>query len=202
MIKNYVFDFGNVLARFYPDELTAPYVSDVERRAKITQVAFDRAYWAPLDEGTITDDQVKAAIRDRLNREDGELGCTAYDNWVKNLVPVEGMPQLVADLKKAGGRIYLVSNISQKFAAEYKENPWVRDLFAIFDGLIFSSDYKICKPSKEIFEILLERYNLKAEECLFVDDLPANIQGAATAGIAGYQFDGNAQKLREFFKTI
>ena len=198
MIKNYIFDFGNVLARFYPHELTAPYVADPDRRAKIVEVAFDRTYWAPLDEGTITDDEVKAAIRGRLSAEDGELGCLAYDNWVKNLVPVEGMPQVVADLKKAGGRIYLVSNISQKFAAEYKENPWVSDLFATFDGLIFSSDYKICKPCREIFEILLERYDLNPEECLFVDDLPANIQGAAAVGIKGYQFDGNAPKLREF----
>ena len=58
MTKNYLFDFGKVLARFYPDELTAPYVPQPERCVKIAEVTFDRAYWRPLDEGTITDDEV------------------------------------------------------------------------------------------------------------------------------------------------
>ena len=198
MIKNYIFDFGNVLARFYPDELTAPYVADEQTRKRIYEVAFDRTYWAPLDEGTITDEEVKAAIYSRLSEEEAQLGCLAYDNWVRNLVPVKDMPQVVADLQKRGCNIYLVSNISQKFASEYKENPWICALLDSFDGLIFSSNYKICKPSTEIFKILLDTYSLNADECLFIDDLPTNIAGAQSAGIKGYIFDGDAQKLRDY----
>ena len=196
MIKNYVFDFGNVLARFYPDELTAPYIADKEQRKIVSDVAFDRLYWNRLDEGTISDDEVKAGICSRLTKEQGELGCRAYDNWVLNLVPVEGMPQLVADLKAKGHKIYLVSNISQKFASEYVQNPWIAQLFGLFDGLIFSSDYKVLKPTKEIFEILLNKFALNPQECLFIDDLPANVKGAEAVGLNGYVFDGSAQNLR------
>jgi len=198
MIKNYIFDFGNVLARFYPNELTAPYVADEAERQLITDVAFDRLYWAPLDEGTITDDEVKEGICSRLNNEQAVLGCKAYDNWVYNLTPVPNMKELVADLQKAGKKVYLLSNISQKFATEYKEVQWIRELLDSFDGLIFSSDYKIVKPNKEIFEQILDKFALNPEQCLFIDDTLANITGAESAGIKGYHFDGNAQKLREY----
>jgi len=187
-----------VLARFYPEELTAPYVADEQQRRIVSEVVFDRLYWSRLDEGTITDDEVKEQISHRLTKEQTKLGCEAYDNWVRNLVPVPNMPDVVADLKIKGNKVYLVSNISQKFASEYKEVPWIKSLFDRFDGLIFSSDYKICKPSTEIFEILLKKYSLNADECLFIDDLPANIKGAQTSGIKGYQFDGDAQRLREY----
>ena len=198
MIKNYVFDFGKVLARFYPDELTAPYVANGETLRIVSDVMFDRLYWSRLDEGTITDQEVKEQTSRRLTKEQWEQGCKAYDHWVHNLVPVTDMPQVVADLKKAGNGVYLVSNISKKFASEYKDVPWIKALFDQFDGLIFSSDYKICKPSTEIFEILLKKYALNPDECLFIDDLPDNIRGAQSAGMTGYLFDGDAQKLRDF----
>ena len=51
------------------------------------------------------------------------------------------------------------------------------------------------KPNKEIFEHLLGKYNLNADECLFIDDSEKNIEGAKALGINGYLFDGNAVKL-------
>lgn len=202
MIDNVIFDFGNVLARFYPEELTAPYVNDEGMRKAISDVAFDRLYWAPLDEGTITDDEVKEGIRVRLPAQQAELGCKAYDNWVRNLTPVPNMKELVTDLQKAGKKVYLLSNISQKFSTEYKEVEWIRELLDSFDGLIFSSDYKLVKPHKQIFELLLDEFSLDADDCLFIDDTQANIKGAESAGIKGYHFDGNAQKLREYIYSI
>ena len=99
MIKNYIFDFGNVLARFDPDALTAPYVPDAQERARIQEVVFDRLYWDPLDSGNITDDQVKAGIRSRLPEDLAEKGCQAYDHWIDNLTPIAGMQDLVTDIK-------------------------------------------------------------------------------------------------------
>ncbi len=63
MIKNYIFDFGNVLAEFYPDKLTAPHISDEETNKIVREVVFDRLYWDKLDMGTITDEEVKDEIR-------------------------------------------------------------------------------------------------------------------------------------------
>ncbi len=197
IIKNYIFDFGNVLARFYPDELTAPYVADLPKRSVISRVAFDRLYWDRLDQGTLSDDEVKKRITIRLSEEGARLGCLAYDNWVRNLTPVKGMEELVKQIHQKGGKLYLLSNISQKFAAEYKEVEWINRLLGLFDGLVFSSNLKLVKPQKEIFEHLLSAYSLDPAQCLFIDDNKGNIEGAKKAGINGYLFDGDAQRLKE-----
>lgn len=200
MIRNYIFDFGNVLARFYPDELTAACVENESDREAIRDITFDRLYWDRLDAGTITDEETKAGICSRLPERLHADACRVYDLWVKNLPPVDGMRELVSDLKKSGGKLYLLSNISIKFANEYSENPWLCELFSLFDGLVLSGPIGIVKPSPEIFRYLLDRYALEPSECLFVDDSPKNIAGAESVGICGYLFDGNAEKLRQALK--
>ncbi len=195
--KNYIFDFGNVLAEFYPQRLTAPFVEDEELRKKVADVVFDRLYWDRLDDGSISDEEVRDGIRSRLGNL-GEIGCTVYDSWVKTLTPVPGMERLVEDLSKTDAKLYLLSNISTGFAESYHEVPWIKELFSHFDGLVFSGVIELVKPNKDIFEYILKTFDLKAEECLFIDDNSENISGAESVGIKGYLFDGNAEKLREF----
>ncbi|MBO5363850.1 MAG: HAD family phosphatase [Clostridia bacterium] len=198
MIQNYIFDFGNVLANFYEEMLTEPYVPDAKLRKTISEVVFDRAYWDRLDDGSITDEEVRTEIRRRLPEEHWELGCLVYDSWVKTLTPVPGMEKLVFDLKKAGKKLYLLSNISIGFAESYREVPWLEKLLGCFDGVVFSGMIAMVKPNREIFTYLLDTYSLKPEECLFVDDRKENLQGAETAGIRGYLFQGDAEKLRKY----
>ena len=98
MIKNYIFDFGNVLANFYPDKLTEPFVEDKEKY--ISEIVFDRIYWDRLDEGTISSEEIKKEAKGRLSSEIYESACMAIDNWIVNLTPVAGMQQLIDDIKK------------------------------------------------------------------------------------------------------
>ena len=200
MISTYIFDFGNVLTRFDNMELTAACVKDPALWQEISEVVFDRLYWDRLDAGTITDEEVKAAICSRLSADKAELGCRVFDSWVDNLPPIPGMPELVAELKRSGAKLYLLSNISETFAKGYNRVPWIREVFGLFDGLVFSGLLGLTKPGRDIFEYLLDKYELSAEECLFIDDSPINIEGACAVGIEGYLFDGNVEKLREYFQ--
>ncbi len=196
MIKNYIFDFGNVLAQFYPEHLTSPFVSDIQTRKYISDVVFDRLYWDRLDDGSITDEQVRAEIRSRVPEKLGDIACKVYDNWINTMIPVENMQQLIYDIHKSGKKLYLLSNISVGFAGSYKEVKWIKELFDCFDGIVLSGMIKMAKPDRKIFEYLLDTFDLKADECIFIDDSAKNIEGAKTVGIKGYLFDGNAQKLR------
>ncbi len=198
MIKNYIFDFGNVLARFNPDELTAIYIDDPDDRRIVSDTVFDRLYWDRLDDGSITDDEVKSAFCSRLPEKLHEGAIKVYDGWIDLKIPIDGMRELVSDIKRQGGGLYLLSNISIGFAENYHKNKWVSELFSLFDGLVFSGPLGIVKPDKEIFMHLLNKYNLNKEECIFIDDSPKNIAGAENVGIKGYLFDGNAETLREF----
>lgn len=197
MIKNYIFDFGNVLARFDPDKLTAVHIPDADTRKMVREVVFDRLYWDRLDNGTITDDEVKACVRSRLPNALHEIACRVYDNWIKSMPPIEGMQELVADIKGNGGKLYLLSNISVGFAERYETNPYAKDLFPLFDGLIFSGPIGLAKPDRAIYEHLLERFGLTAADCLFIDDNAGNIAAAKEVGIHGYLFDGDVKALRE-----
>lgn len=198
MITTYIFDFGNVLANFYPEKLTAPYVSDAAERKYLSDIVFDRAVWDKLDDGTYSDIEAKAEICKRLPIEKHELACKIYDGWINNLTPVTGMVELIEDIRqKNDKKLYLLSNISRGFAENYRYTSWIKKLFDNFDGLVLTGTLGIVKPTKEIFEYMFNTYNFTAEECLFVDDSEKNIKGAKAVGINGYLFDGNAEKLKE-----
>jgi len=198
MIKNYIFDFGNVLCEFSPDKLSSLYIDDAEARKRISNVVFDRLYWDKLDRGTITDEEVKKGIISRLEGKEAETGCKIYDNWVNNLTPIKGMEALIGRLSDMGKKLYLLSNISIGFAETYRDVPWISELLEKFDGLVLSGIIGKTKPGKEIFEYLVNEYALNKEESIFIDDSPVNIKGAEDFGIKGYLFDGDCLKLEDF----
>ena len=202
MIKNYIFDFGNVLAEFDPYKLTAKYVENPDDIKLVSEVVFDRLYWDKLDRGTIEDDEVKSEILKRLPPELGNAGCRVYDNWVLNLTAVSGMESLVKDIHSKGYGLYLLSSISKGFAENYHRVPWISELFSCFNGLVLSGNIGIVKPHKEIFEYLINKYSLEPKECIFIDDSKVNTEGAERIGIRSYLFDGDSTKLRKFLEEI
>lgn len=197
MIKNFIFDFGNVLAEFYPEKLTAPYVEDPDMRKQISEIVFDRSFWDGLDDGSVSDEDARAEIRKRISGDMQDVAIKVYDNWIENLTPVPHMQKLVEDIKKAGGKLFILSNISIGFAEGYGKVKWIKELFSSFDGLVFSGTINKVKPNKDIFEYLLNKYNIKADETIFIDDSKKNVLGAEDVGIKGYLFDGDADKLRK-----
>ncbi len=198
MCKNCIFDFGQVLVRFDPDYMTSFYIEDEADRALAREVIFDRLYWDRLDEGSITDDEVKEGIISRLPERLQAPAVAAYDGWIEHLPEIEGMVSLLDDLKSRGVKLYLLSNISIGFAENYKNVPPVADILSRFDGLVFSGPIGIVKPTREIFCHLLDRFGLKGEDCIFIDDNEKNIAGCAAAGIEGYLFDGDAKALKNY----
>ena len=202
MIRNVIFDFGNVLAKFEPRDMVARFEPDPHNADLLTEVVFDRLYWNDADAGTITDKETKDAFCTRLPQELHEVAHHIYDAWPTLLPPIDGMPALVKNLKERGYKLYLLSNISTKFAAEYKDIPWLAELFSLFDGLVFSAPIGLVKPHRDIFEYLLTAFSLKAEDCVFIDDSPKNIDGCEAVGIRGVLFDGDAARLYETLNAI
>lgn len=196
MIKNYIFDFGKVLVQLNHEKLAEIYIEDKNYRKPVCDAVFDRLYWDRLDLGTITDDEVRAGFCSRLPQELHEAAIKVYDNCIFHQKPIEEMKKLLADIKRQGGKLFLLSNISKGFAENYHKNQELKTLFSGFDGLVFSGPIGIAKPDVRIFEYLLNTYSLRAEESVFIDDLEVNVVGAEKVGIKGYLFDGDAKKLR------
>ena len=196
-MNNIIFDLGNVLFLFNNDALTAACDVDEKDLRLVSDTVYDRLYWDRLDDGSISDEEVKEAVCKRLPERLREKACLVFDSWIKNMPPVEGMHELVADLKKQGKKIWLISNISDRFAKTWMNYPHIERTLSLFDGLVFSGEVKLAKPDTRIFSYLLEKYSLDSSDCIFIDDTPKNIKGAESVGIKGYLFDGNADLLRQ-----
>ena len=195
MIKNVVFDFGQVLVRFEPAYMVGQYVTQPEDAALLEKVVFDILYWDRLDAGTITDEAVMEAVKTRLPERLWSVAKTIYYNWIYNIPEIEGMRDLILYIKdKYGASVFVLSNISVYFADHSGEIP----ILDLVDGCIFSSKCGRVKPERDIYEYLCSHFDIIPEETVFVDDRADNIEGARSVGIDGYLFDGNAAKLKNY----
>ena len=199
MIKNVVFDFGQVMVRFEPSYMVGRYVDDKDDAALLEEVVFDRLYWDKLDSADISDDEVVSACRERLPERLWQVAERIYFDWIFNLPEIDGMRELVRYIKRQYGvRVLLLSNISTYFAEHADEIDVLRE----FEACVFSAVIGKVKPSADIFEYVCQKYGMLAEETVFVDDNPNNIKGAQSVGITGYLFDGNAGKLKAYLDGV
>ncbi len=198
MFKNYIFDFGNVLIRFDPYYMVSVYVKNEEDVKLLTPIIFDRLYWHGLDNGTLSHADAKEAILKRLPKRLHAITSEIFDNWYKNMPQISGMAEILDSLKSRGKKLYLLSNISNYFAENYEDVADIVNIFSKFDGLVFSAPIKMEKPNREIYQYLLNKFDLRAEDCIFIDDSDKNIAGAKALGIEGYLFDGDSQKLKKY----
>ena len=199
MIKNVVFDFGNVLIQYNPDYIVSQYVSDPIDKKLLSEVLFDRLYWDRLDDNTITDEEVVLYSCERLPKRLHEVCSTIYYNWVHHLPPMPGMWELVSRIKREYGvRLFLLSNIGSYFAGFEKEFS----VLAEMERCIYSALVGHVKPDYDMFEYLTEVCEILPEETLFIDDSQKNIDGAERFGIKGYLFDRDSQKLSRYLDSI
>ena len=198
MIKNVVFDLGQVLYKFEPLQLVEKYTKTEEDRRILAAVLFDRLYWDRLDRGTIEDEELLRLACERLPERLHEPCRLAYYNWIYNMPEVEGMREVVSRVKKKGVRVFLLSNISRYFAS----NADKFDMLSEFEYCLFSAEVGLVKPERKIFAHLAELTGILPEETLFIDDSKINIAGAEAFGIKGYLFDGDAARLTVYIDEI
>ena len=183
---------------FNPQYMTEKYIKDKKDCELAQEVIFDRLYWDRLDQGTISDKEVIEGICERLPQRLHESAVRVYENWYYNIPLIDGIKDLLLDIKAKGGKLYLLSNISAGFAENYSKVPHVKEILGLFDGLVFSAKAGFVKPKREIFDYLLKKYCLKTDESIFIDDSIKNVNGSTEVGIEGYLFDGDAVKLRKY----
>ena len=194
MIRNIVFDMGNVLIVFDPQYfMDVAGITDEEDRSIINRELFHNVEWAQMDLGVLTEETAREPVLKRVPERLKEPVTYLLNHWWEKRACVPGMEKLLAELKAAGYRIYLLSNASK---AQHQYWPTF-DMSRLFDGKLISCDLGIVKPNPEIYRIFTDRFQLKPDECLFVDDLTANVAAAISCGWKGIVFQGNADDLKE-----
>lgn len=201
MIKNIVFDMGKVLVDYNAMYACEQLVADPADREQVCTAVFVSPEWILLDLGVITEEHALNQMRARLPKRLHEAAGHCMEQWhLYCMRPREDMAGLVRELKQKGYGIYLLSNASSRLPAIYKE---VIPAVECFDGVLFSGAEKCIKPQKEIYERFFERFDLKPEECYFIDDVAVNIEGARACGMDGYCFaDGDIGRLKEKLNAL
>ena len=196
MIKNIVFDIGNVLVAFRWREYFAEfgYPQDIyERLCKATAMS---PVWNEYDRGVWTEAEVLQGFIDN----DPELEPIIYEtlgSLKRLLIMYDYAIDWIKELKEKGYGVYYLSNFSEPACRDCGDQM---GFLQYMDGGILSYLEKVIKPDAAIYNLLMDRYGLKAEECVFLDDTEKNIIGAQAVGMHGIVFKNKEQAVEELRK--
>ena len=191
MIRHLIFDFGSVLVDWDPLHFYVPYFGDADKAEWFLTEICPYSWNTQADAGRtlaeITEERV--ALFPGWEKEIRLY----YGRWIDMMgTELPGMEALVRNYKERGYGVWGLTNWSRETF------PLVRHRYPVFDlldGIVVSGEERTMKPYPALYRILLDRYGLKAEECLFIDDNPINIEGAEAVGIRGIVFN-DADQLK------
>lgn len=196
MIKNIILDMGNVLLDFSPDFVVNKFCSEDEEREIIKRELFCGQEWVKCDLGLITDEELFECVKKRVPEKYHNSLRLCVDKWDVCMTALDGARDFCRYAKKRGYKLYLLSNASKRIY-DYFESFLP---FDFFDGYVISCDVHIVKPDKKIYQLLLDKYNLIADECLFIDDREDNVLSAQKLKINTYQFENDFESIISFYK--
>lgn len=199
MIRNVIFDIGNVLAGYDWHEYIDSFQFPPEKAASIAHALFAGPLWNELDRGLIPIAQLEDMFAElapqygedvrRVFRTAGR--CISRRSWA---IP------WIRELKSRGLHVYYLSNYSEFILEQTRP---ALDFLPFMDGGLFSCEVKQTKPEPEIFRSLMERYpSIRPEESVFFDDTSANTESACRLGFHGIVFKDRAQAEAELERLL
>ena len=193
MIHNIVLDMGNVLMEYNPQVPLDLFCRSEEEKNVIRRELFDGPEWIQGDLGNMTNEERYESVRLRVPDDMYESLLRCVHEWDICMKPLKQAQAFCKYAREKGYGLYVLSNASDQFYQYFSR-------FApldYFDGIVVSADLHIIKPDVRIYRHLLSAYGLAPEECLFIDDMPANVEGAKKAGMEGVVFTGSFDEIVE-----
>jgi len=167
-----------VLLSFKPEEFLLRFTEDQDLIRFFIQNIIRSKTWLKLDRGSISVESARYEFLEQFPEKDTIINLF-FEVWTEILIPIQENVQILKDLKKNGYNCYYLSNFIE-------EAYWIVikkfDFFSFFNGGIISSLVKLIKPESEIYSCLLKKYELKPEECLFIDDVIGFLRPAKRLG--------------------
>lgn len=194
MINTIVFDLGAVLIDWNPEHLYRKIFNDeAEMRRFLTEICTPD--WnEEQDAGRTLNEATELLVSQYPEHEENIRAF--YGRWDEMLAgPIQGMVDIFRKLKDSGKyKIYALSNWSTETFGIAQERF---EYLQWFDGLVISGEEKTRKPFPEFYQILFDRYNVRPEEALFIDDNYRNIEAARKLGMPSIHFKSPEQLVAE-----
>ena len=194
MIRNIIFDMGNVLLSYDAMRACRRHLSDEGDARAVCDAVFRSPEWAMMDAGTLMEDGLARIAKKRLATDQQREAVDALmQSWhADSLAPYPGVNELLDDLHARGYKLFVLSNAAASMADHLELLPR-RELLS---GVVISGVERLIKPDPAIFRLICERYALDPRECLFIDDNEQNVAGASSVGMkAIWHADGNVERL-------
>ncbi len=190
---NVVFDLGAVVVTWEPDAIIASVFADAATQDAVRSKILRHPDWLALDRGTLPlrDAVARGASRTGLSRADV---ARFFQQIPPALVPIPGTLALLQRLKARGHRLFCLSNMHM---ASIEHLEQAHGFWEVFEGVVISCRVNLIKPEPAIYAHLLEKYRLRGEETVFVDDMEVNLAAAAKFGIRTIRFAHPVQCERE-----
>ena len=200
MIKNIVFDLGDVVYIFNCPEYLRSISRDKEEFEFLKSITFRSDDWYKYDLGLYTNNEITEIFASKVNDvRQKNIIREFMNNWTDYLVTNEKIVSLISNLREKGYGTYVLSNSPFELTDVIKN----RGLDKIFDGIVYSCNEHLNKPDKALFDILLDKYDLKSEECAFLDDREDCCKTAESIGIKAICYNyNNHEKALEELKEI
>ncbi|MFI3169414.1 MAG: HAD family phosphatase [Faecalibacterium sp.] len=192
MYKNIIFDLGGVIVEWKPKDFLTNLFMDADIEKRVYNITFGSEEWKQLDKGTVT----RAIANEKMLANAKKAGCLfevqeVIQNWVVILQKRRRVYNLALLLQKAGYRIYYLSNIASDTFSYLQD----KQMLPSFDGGVASFEVSCNKPEPQIYQVLLQKYELLAEECIFIDDTKENVQAACNLGFTGIVIKNSVNAL-------
>lgn len=181
MIKNIIFDIGNVIAYIDYVDAVNKIIEEKERKFIIDNV-IKAPEWNEedtLDMGYYSLDDFISIVSDRTNNTKDDLIKKYMYEHYRYLIVNTNVLDLIKQLKENNYNVYILSNLNKEAHEVYLKT----DLFNLVDGAVLSYKEHHIKPHKTIYKTLIDRYNLIPEESVFIDDRLDNCETAKSLGI-------------------
>ena len=198
MIKNIIFDLGNVIISFNQNKIISNFTQKQEEIKYICDEIFHAPEWELMDLGNITNDEAIEIINKRNGYKYQKLTENFLHEWYKKRLFNNDVIKIAKDLSKKGYKLFVLSNMANS-TYEYLRKY---EFFSLCSGIIISAYEHVIKPDEKIYRILLERYNLNAEECFFIDDREENIIAGEKIGIKGHVLNREKYGTRKLIEDF
>jgi putative hydrolase of the HAD superfamily len=200
MIRNVIFDVGNVFVRWSPSDIIWRCFKlelDSEQNRHQADAIFRSPTWTSLNLGQLTQVEAEAAFQRQFGLTKDET-ATLFFHVTDHQEPIDGTEQIARRLVQAGYRVFGLTDNVHEIVAHLKSRY---RFWELFEGAVVSAEVGMIKPHQAIFHHAINTYGLTASQTVFFDDVQANVDGARSIGMEARLFT-TAERCEQDLRTL